>query len=205
MIRGAFLGLFVWVSTWAPANADSHVQTQVAPSISAQDSPITFGGPFTLIDHHGRPRTDKDFLGRFLLVTFGYTVCPDICPTGLQTIGQALDMMGAKAAKFQPVFVSIDPDRDRPEVLNRFVAKFHPRLIGLTGTEKQVRAVARVYRIQRGKVALPDTSKGKYLVLHTPTTFLMGPDGKFATLFPHATEPNALAKALARYLSESRS
>ena len=198
MIRFAFLGL-VWVVVGAPANAHSP-QPPTSPSTAEQGSPISFGGPFSLIDHLGRSRTDRDFRGRFLLIYFGYTACPDICPTGLQTMGRALDLVGAKAERVQPMFVSIDPDRDRPEILKRYVANFHPRLIGLTGTSSQVRAVAGVYRIQRGKVALPDTQKDGYLVIHTPTTFLMGPDGKFVTLFPYTTQPDVMARVLRRYL-----
>ena len=143
---------------------------------------------------------DAVLLSGGFLIYFGYTACPDICPTGLQTMGRALDLVGAKAERVQPVFVSIDPDRDRPEILKRYVANFHPRLIGLTGTSSQVRAVAGVYRIQRGKVALPDTQKDGYLVIHTPTTFLMGPDGKFVTLFPYTTQPDVMARVLRRYL-----
>lgn len=208
MIRFAFLGLLIGlvsVFTMKAANAHSPSQSLAPPLLKDMDFPIIFGGPFSLIDHRGRKRTDKDFQGRFVLITFGYTYCPDICPTGLQTMGQALDLVGAKAAEIQPVFVSIDPERDHPEVLKGYVANFHPRLIGLTGTEKQVRAVARRYRLHRGKVFLPDAPKDEYLVSHTPTTFLMGPDGKFVTLFPYGTEPGVMAKALVRYISANRS
>jgi len=158
-----------------------------------------------LIDHQGRERTDQDFLGRFLLIYFGYTYCPDICPTGLQTMAQALDLVGEAASMVQPLFISVDPARDRPEALKRYVANFHPRLTGLTGSEKQVRTVARAYRLHRSKVLVPDEPKEKYLVFHTPTTFLMGPDGKFVTLFPHATDADTMAKVLRRYISGGRS
>jgi protein SCO1/2 len=199
MTRFVFFGL-LWALMAGPAYGESH-----QPSTVSRGFPISFGGPFSLIDHLGRPRTDRDFQGRFLLVTFGYTACPDICPTGLRTMGQALDLVGAKAGNVQPLFISVDPDRDRPDALKRYVANFHPRLVGLTGTPSQVRAVARAYRIQRGKVALPDTAEEKYLILHTPTTFLMGPDGTLVTLFPYDTKADAMAGVLRRYLSETRS
>ncbi len=188
-----------WAWTFPAPVAVAHSPKPDTPS--AKDFPISFGGPFSLIDHNGQARSDRDFRGRFLLVYFGYSMCPEICPTGLRTIGVALDLVGEAAAKVQPIFISIDPDRDRPDVLKRYVSRFHPRLIGLTGSENQVREAARGYHIYRGKVVLPDTPKEEYLVTHTPTTFLMGPDGNFVTLFPHDTDAEVMAKVLRRYLS----
>ncbi len=185
------------------ANAHSPAPATGRSPISAKDFPISFGGPFTLVDHKGRERTDKDFRGRYLLVYFGYTFCPDICPTGLQTIGQALDLVGKPAERVQPVFISVDPGRDKPEVLKDYVAQFHPRLIGLTGSEKQVHDVAKAYRVFRAKVPLPDMPKDEYLVSHTPNTFLMGPDGEFVTLFPHGMEAVTMAKSISRQLAEN--
>lgn len=185
------------------ANANSPAPATARSPISAKDFPISFGGPFTLVDHKGRERTDKDFRGRYLLVYFGYTFCPVICPTGLQTIGQALDLLGKPAERVQPVFISVDPGRDKPEVLKDYVGQFHPRLIGLTGSEKQVHDVAKAYRVFRAKVPLPDMPKDEYLVSHTPNTFLMGPDGEFVTLFPHGTEAETMAKSISRRLAEN--
>ena len=164
--------------------------------------PLSFGGAFSLVDHDGKPRTDRDYRGNFLLVYFGYTYCPDICPTGLQTIAEALDALGKKASKVRPVFVSVDPARDTPEVLKDYVANFHPAMVGLTGTEAQVRAVARAYRVHRSKVITPDMKDDMdYLVNHTSITYLMGPDGSWKTLFPHGTSAEVMAKALRRYVN----
>jgi len=171
------------------------------PGAGNEEFPVSVGGPFTLIDHTGRARTDRDFRGRFLLVYFGYTKCPDICIAGLETVSAALDLVGEKAMRVQPLFVSVDPARDRSANLTRFIKQFHPRLVGLTGSESQIRDVARAYRVYRAKVVLPDMPKDEYLVTHTPNTYLMGPDGKFVTLFPHDTDPEAMAKTLARYLA----
>lgn len=201
--RGRFLGAAVLALVWVFAASNAQADDPAPGPASVKDLPISFGGPFTLVDHQGRERTDKDFKGRYLLVYFGYTFCPNICPTGLQTLSSALDLLGEGAARVQPLFVSVDPDRDKPEILKSFVAQFHPRLIGLTGSEKQVRDVARAYRIFRGKVIVADEPKDEYLVTHTPTTFLMGPDGKFVTLFPHDTDAEVMAKALKRYLDGS--
>jgi len=204
MMRPVIWLLMGWVALlpfWGKAFAHGpQVTSPSAPGIS-DAFPISFGGPFSLIDQKGQQVTDKDFRGRFLLVFFGYTTCPDICPTNLQTMADALDKLGGAGDRVQPVFISVDPDRDRPQVLADYVSNFHPRLIGLTGSEQQVSAVARAYRIHRGKIKLPDMKDGDYLVTHTPTTFLMGPDGKFLTLFPHDSDVGTMVKALGRYLT----
>ncbi len=204
MIRPAIWLLLGWVALLPlGGEAFAHGPQVTSPSApgGADKFPISFGGPFSLIDQKGQQVTDKDFRGRFLLVFFGYTTCPDICPTNLQTMADALNKLGGADDKVQPVFISVDPGRDRPEALADYVGNFHPRLIGLTGSEKQVSAVARAYRIHRGKIKLPDMKAGDYLVTHTPTTFLMGPDGKFLTLFPHDSDAGTMAKVLGRYLS----
>ena len=163
--------------------------------------PFRFGGPFELVDHHGTTRSDTDFRGRFMLVYFGYTYCPDICPTDLYLMHQALEQIGAEAAKIQPLFISVDPDRDRPALLKEYVANFHPYLIGLTGSEAQVRAAAKAYRVHRVKVPQPDVGEDDYLVNHSSLTYLMGPDGTFLSLIPHGTPPERMAEILRKYLS----
>jgi len=195
--------LLAWALLAVPAGA--HDPSPSPPPTAGNDFPVAFGGPFTLIDQDGRTRTDQDFRGRFLLVYFGYTSCPDICPTGLQTVSAALDLLGDDGGRVQPVFISVDPARDRPGVLKEYVSHFHPRLIGLGGSEQQVRRAARAYRIHRGKVVVPGEPKQDYLVSHTPTAFLMGPDGQFVTLFPHGTEAAFMAGALRRYLTRAGS
>src|SRR5436853_1443434 len=104
------------------------------------------GGPFALIDQSGKPRTDKDFRGKLMLVYFGFTYCPDVCPTDLQNIGLALDELGEAGGKIQPLFITVDPARDTPEHLRDYVPMFHPRLIGLTGDTAAIHAAAAAYR-----------------------------------------------------------
>ncbi len=160
-----------------------------------------FGGPFSLIDHDGTWRSDRDFRGRFMLIYFGYATCPDICPTGLQTLSTALDLLGARADAVQPLFITVDPARDRPQALKDYVSHFHPRLIGLTGDESEIRAVAKAYRIHRRKVVLADSAgPDDYLVDHASITHLMGPGGMHVTLFPHGTDAERMAEVLRRYL-----
>jgi protein SCO1/2 len=105
------------------------------------------GGPFALVDHRGQPVTDEDFRGGWILVYFGYTYCPDICPTGLFNMAQALDDLGPAADDIRPIFVTIDPERDTVEALAQYVNHFHPRLVGLTGTPEQIAETARAYRV----------------------------------------------------------
>ena len=180
----------------------------VAPLLAGDKTafPVRFGGPFELLDHHGNPRSDSDFHGRFLLITFGYTHCPDICPTTLQSMAVALDAIGPLAKNLDAVFVSIDPGRDRPSDLAEFVTAFHPRLIGLTGSEAQVASVSRAYKLHRRKV-LPAgmADKEDYLVDHGSLTFLMGPDGAFVTLFPFNTPPARMTSTIRKYLTEHAS
>jgi protein SCO1 len=129
--------------------------------------PVSFGGPFALVDHAGRRVTDQDFRGSWLLVQFGYTGCPDLCPLGLDTLAGALDLLGPAAApQVRPLFVTVDPARDTPTALAGFVPAFHPRLLGLTGNEPEIRAVAKAYRVHRRKVLPNPARPDDYLIDH---------------------------------------
>ncbi len=161
-----------------------------------------FGGPFALTDHHGRAVTDETFRGRFALLYFGYTFCPDLCPTNLLTMAEALEALGPAGERVQPLFVTVDPARDDPAALRDYMAHFGPRFLGLRGTPAQTRAVLKAWRVHRRKVpAGTGGDAGDYLVDHATLTFLMGPDGRFRTLFPHDTQAGAMAAALRRYLA----
>lgn len=163
-----------------------------------------FGGPFELVDHEGVTRTDRDFHGRHVLIYFGYTYCPDICPASLQEMATALDQLGEAGREVQPLFVSIDPGRDTPMILKDYVAQFGERFIGLSGSEAAIRKLAKAYRLHRVKV-VPDWSQGgdDYLVDHSSLTFLLGPNGKVLTLFPHNTPAGTMAMRLRPYLAKS--
>jgi protein SCO1 len=162
---------------------------------------LAIGGPFTLTDQSGRTVTDADFRGRWMLVYFGYTFCPDVCPTELQTIAAALDRLGADAAKVQPVFVTIDPERDTPAVLADYVKLFDKRLVGLTGTPDQIRDVAREYRVYYAKVT--PKSASSYLMDHSSFAYLMGPDGRFRTLLQPGESPEAMAARIESQLRQA--
>jgi protein SCO1/2 len=166
-----------------------------------QPWPVSFGGPFALTDHTGRRVTDRDFRGSWLLVQFGYTGCPDLCLLSLDTLAQALDLLGpAAAARVQPLFITVDPARDTPEALAAFVPAFHPRLVGLSGSEPEIRGIARAYRVHRRKVLTDPARPDEYLIDHSSFTYLTGPDGRFVTLFPYGTEADKIAGIVAAHL-----
>jgi len=158
------------------------------------------GGPFELIDHTGRKRTDADFRGKLLLVYFGYTYCPDICPTDLAQISLTIDKLGIAGKAVQPLFISVDPARDTPSVLAQYVAMFHPRLIGLTGTPTQIRALADSYRAYYAKYSPPDG--GVYLIDHTGFIYLMGRRGEYLGFFPPGTSADRMVEIIRQHLME---
>ena len=152
------------------------------------------GGPFALTDQDGRARTDADFRGRLMLVYFGFTYCPDVCPTDLQQMGLALDRLGPAGEMVQPVFITLDPDRDTPEHLKEYMPLFHPRFVGLTGDAAAINAAARAYRVYFEKVARADVAD--YTVDHSAFTYLVGRNGEYLGFFPPGTSADRLADAI---------
>lgn len=143
------------------------------------------GGPFRLTDHQGRTRRDTDFRGKVMLVYFGYTTCPDICPTDLQQIGMALDALGDAAKNIAPIFITLDPKRDTRKLLSQYVPSFHSQLIGLTGSEADIEKVSGAYRVYSEKV--PVSGWLRYTVDHSAYIYLMGPDGRYLGFLPPGT------------------
>ncbi len=175
-----------------------------APTSSARPplEGVKIGGPFALTDQDGRPRSDRDFAGKYRIMYFGYTFCPDVCPTDMQTIGAGLRVFesrdAARAAKVVPIFVTVDPKRDTPAVLKAFVSAFHPRMVGLTGTPEATTALAKDYGVA---VAIEKpNAEGAYLVGHGRFAFLMDPQGKPVTLLPEDQKPQDVADALDRWV-----
>jgi protein SCO1/2 len=161
------------------------------------------GGPFSLTDQDGRRVTEKDFLGRYMLVFFGFTYCPDICPTELQNISGALDAMGPDAAKFTPVFITIDPERDTPDAMGKYLTSFHPSFIGLTGTAEQVAKAAGAYRIFYSKEVPPDAPDA-YTMNHSGYVYLMDCQGRYIRHFDAGTSGADIARALKDLLDPDR-
>jgi protein SCO1 len=160
----------------------------------------TVGGPFTLTDSSGRQRSDSDFRGRLMIVYFGYTFCPDVCPADLMAITQALDELGPAASGIQPIFITIDPERDTKKVLGEYVASFHNSFIGLTGPPEEVRKVANAYKAFYTKV--PSERPGEYAIDHTGVIYLMGRDGQYLGFMPPQTSPERLTEILRQYLAK---
>jgi protein SCO1/2 len=159
---------------------------------TAQNAGVV-GGPFALVDQNGRTVTDKDFRDRWLIVYFGYTHCPDACPTALNTIGATLDQLGPKRARVTPLFVTIDPSRDTATVLKSYVASFGPEFVGLTGSEGAIAAVEQAYHVYAAKRPTPD---GGYDMDHSSVLYVMDPQGRFVTNFAEDTDAATLANRL---------
>jgi protein SCO1/2 len=157
------------------------------------------GGPFSLVDHTGRRVTDQDYRGRYMLILFGFTFCPDVCPSGLQVMSAALEQLGPKADRIQPIFIGVDHERDTPAQLAQYVPSFHARLVGLSGSREEIAAVARAYRVYYKKVDDPESTAG-FTYDHSALIYLMGPDGKYVAHFSHATTPDAMAARLRQIL-----
>jgi len=156
------------------------------------------GGPFSLSDHTGKRVTEANYKGKFMLVFFGYTYCPDICPAELQVVAAALDELGDKSKDIQPIFITVDPERDTVEQMGEYVENFHPTQVGLTGSAEEIAKVAKAYRVYYARVE--DGGDGDYLMDHSSILYLMDRDGRFVTHFNYGTDAKALSKALAGHL-----
>ncbi|SHN81930.1 SCO family protein [Bradyrhizobium erythrophlei] len=159
----------------------------------------TVGGPFTLTDQAGERRSDSDFRGKLMIVYFGYTFCPDVCPADLMAITQALDALGPEADGIQPIFITIDPRRDT-KVLGEYLKAFHKSFIGLTGTPNEIRKVANAYKAFYAK--LPPARDGDYAIDHTGIIYLMGRNGEYLGFMPPQTDPEKLTEILRKHLSK---
>jgi protein SCO1/2 len=166
----------------------------------AQPAAMTVGGPFSLVDGDGKPVTDQTWRGKYMLVYFGYTFCPDVCPTTLSSVADALDKLGAKADRIQTLFITVDPKRDTPAVVKQYAGAFGSRIIGLTGSPEQIAAAAKAYRVY---YAEHRTGSGPedYSMDHSSVLYLMGPDGRFIQpLRADQTAPE-MAAVLAKLVS----
>ena len=180
----------------APAWADM-------PSPIADDQPeIGIVSRYLLMDTKGRAISDQDFRGSFQLIAFGYTFCPDICPTTLAEISLIMEKLGDRAEQLQPLFVTVDPERDTPELLRSYTAYFHPRIIGLTGSPELVRRVADHFKVRYEKHWEPGAEKDKYSVDHSAGMYLLGPDGGFLGKFAYATPPQDVAARIRALMEE---
>lgn len=156
------------------------------------------GGPFALVDQDGRPRTEADFRGRLVILTFGFTSCPDVCPTDLMEIARALTLLGAAGEAIQPVFITLDPARDTPDLLKEFVPSFHPRLIGLTGSEAAIGQAADAYKVFYRRVPRSD---GEDTIEHSAFVYLMDRSGAYLGFFPPGTSAERMLTIIRPHLA----
>jgi len=157
------------------------------------------GGPFSLVGGDGKPVTDRDFRGRYMLIFFGFTHCPDICPAELQVVAQALEQLGDKAKKVVPIFITLDPERDTPEAMANYVKSFGPNFVGLTGSPEAIAAAAKAYRVAYSKVENKE-SAGDYSVDHSALVYLMDPEGRYVTHFSYGLSAAQMAEKLGKSL-----
>ena len=159
------------------------------------------GGPFALVDQTGAPVTDQSYKGLYRLIYFGYTFCPDACPTELQIMSEAIDDLGPAGDKVQPIFVTIDPARDTVKQLAGYVPAFHKRLVGLTGTPEQIAQIAKEYKVYYAKS--DPAAGGGYAMNHSSFVYLLNPDGKFVTVFSSDMDAEKMAGEIKKYMNGS--
>ncbi|MCE3230600.1 MAG: hypothetical protein K0R52_528 [Alphaproteobacteria bacterium] len=184
-----------------------YYQLDRQPDVSVQDRPgqgiSQIGGDFVLTDQHGMNRSTTEFHGKYQLIYFGYSFCPDICPLGLQNISGALTALGRDLEEVVPIFVTVDPERDTVENLKIYASNFHPKFIMLTGTPQEINPVLKNYKVYAVK-AKPDGTMADYLIDHSTIIYLMDRKGQFLKSFPHTTPPEELAKAITMILGEEQ-
>jgi len=198
----ALAGVGLWLTLASARAGDAPTQStrsaaEIMDILMWNREPV--GGPFALTDQTGRTRADGDFRGKLLLVYFGFTSCPDVCPTDLQAIALALDRLGRDADQLQPIFITVDPERDTAEHLAEYVPMFHPRLLGLTGGAEAIRKVADAYKVYYARVPLKD---GDYTVDHTAYIYLMDRDGNYLGFFPPGTSADRMVEIIRPRLVE---
>ena len=182
------------------SGANSSGQTDSSPPLQG----ATIGGPFTLTDQDGKTVTSASFAGKYRVMYFGYTYCPDVCPVDMQHLGQGMRMLAKSdpgvAAKVVPIFVSVDPERDTPSVLKQYVAAFYPTMVGLTGSDQAIAKTAKEYHIFYQKVPAKNGS-GQYLINHSQVAYLMSPENKPIALVPVDESAQSVADTLRRWVS----
>jgi protein SCO1 len=186
LTRGRLIAIVVAIVAGVAIGVGFRFVMPGAGSRSAGLGDPGIGGPFRLVDQNGRERTDADFRGKLMLVEFGYTYCPDICPLGLQLFADVMDKLGPDADQVQPIFITVDPARDTPEQLRGYVTNFSPRILGMTGSEQAIATAAREYRVYY-KLGADHATNPNYTVDHSAILYLMGRDGRFLTHFTHET------------------
>ena len=176
---------------------------QVQDNSKAPPGTKTIGGAFTLTNQDGKPVSDAMYRGKYMLVYFGYTYCPDMCPTGLQSMARTLDQLGPDADKVAAMFITVDPARDTAEKLKPYVEGFSPKIEGLTGSDQQVAEAAAAYQVYYAKGEMVDDHD--YVMDHSSLIYLMDPHGAFVTTFPEDADPETIVKAIKQQMDAKKS
>lgn len=218
LLFGTLIGLFLVAIIFVVMEQQYGQRVTLPEGRTDTSAEVLIGGPFTLTAPDSTRVSESDFSGRFMLIYFGYTFCPDVCPLDLQKITMALDQLeqqGVDLSPLQPLFVTIDPARDTPEVMGQYVSYFHPSLIGLTGSEEDIAAAAKTYRVYYARAGADNTAENKrenspanianideqtYMMDHSSYIYLMGPDGKYRDHFSSTDSPETIAEDLQRHL-----
>ena len=187
---------------WRPAPAAEPPRRTDAARLmnDLMSGKVPVGGPFTLTDQQGKRVSLADFRGNIVLLYFGYTFCPDVCPTDLYAIAETIRLLGTDGAKVQPVFVTLDPERDTPARMGPYVASFNPRFVALHGSEKEIRAVATSYKVFFEKARPPGADY--YLIDHTAFTYVIDPRGNYSGFFPPGSSGERMAKLVRELLAK---
>ncbi|HWJ17745.1 MAG TPA: SCO family protein [Geobacterales bacterium] len=190
----AFLALVLFAAGFAGAYALLN-----APESGQSEGTPLIGGPFSLVDTNGKRVTDRDFRGKLMLVFFGYTHCPDVCPTELQTMSTVMEKLGPEADKVAPIFISVDTKRDTPQALADYMKNFDTRITGLTGDQDDIASAAKAYRVYFRKAG--DSGNGDYSVDHSAFVYLMDGSGKYITHFTFNTAPESMAAVIKKKIA----
>ncbi|NRP09101.1 SCO1/SenC [Marinobacterium sp. xm-a-121] len=164
----------------------------------------TIGGRWMMSNHFNEFVTDADYFGKFQIIFFGYTFCPDVCPTSLSNIAEAMDELEGMKEEFQPLFISVDPERDTPTVLREYVRNFHPSIIGLTGPANLIKRTADLFKVKYSKVPASDEKDEHYLIDHSAGVYFMSPGGRFIRKFAHGLPGKDMAKRIKEIIAESK-
>jgi protein SCO1/2 len=202
MMRGRLLTVIVagfLIGALAGVAALIVMRSPSGPGVATTGTAL-IGGPFTLVGKDGKPVTDQAFRGKYMLVFFGFTHCPDICPAELQVMAAALDELGPEANEVIPVFITLDPERDTPKAVADYVMNFGPRFVGLTGSPEAIAEAAKAYRVTYSKFQEEGAKPDDYSIDHSALVFLMGKNGEYLTHFAYGTPAAKMADTLRRYL-----
>ena len=197
---GVFLCLLIASGLGFSAATAARAETVRISPVFTKTGPSRVGGPITLTSHLGKRLSTQELRGKYLLVYFGYTYCPDICPNELMKISAALDKLGDNSANIQPLFITVDPKRDTAEVLKDYVSHFHKSLIGLTGTPEEIDRATKAYRVLYRFAG--DISGSDYLIGHSNNIFLMDKKGEYATHFAHGSTVGEIVDGITKQIED---